>query len=135
MASLPEAVVMVIRRGERVLIIQRAAGIPGGGYWAPPSGRIEPGETQPETVVREAAEETGLLVEPVSEVWECLSSGGSYTLHWWLAEWVSGDLTLDPLEVTRAAWLTVDEYYALDPVYEQDREFFREVFPRVCPSS
>jgi 8-oxo-dGTP diphosphatase len=35
---------------------------PGKGLWSVPGGRIEPGETDEQAVVREVAEETGLVV-------------------------------------------------------------------------
>ena len=41
-----DAVIAVITKGEKVLLIQRAPGIRGGGYWAPVSGEVEPGESQ-----------------------------------------------------------------------------------------
>lgn len=43
----------------RLLLIRRGRG-PGAGLWSVPGGRVEPGETVGEAVVRELAEETGL---------------------------------------------------------------------------
>ena len=37
---------------------------PGKGQWSVPGGRIEPGETDQEALVRETREETGLIVTP-----------------------------------------------------------------------
>ena len=45
----------------RLLLIRRGHG-PGAGLWSFPGGRLEPGETLHEAVVREAFEETGLEV-------------------------------------------------------------------------
>ena len=45
----------------RLLLIKRGHD-PGAGLWSVPGGRIEPGETDEQAVVREVAEETGLLV-------------------------------------------------------------------------
>jgi 8-oxo-dGTP diphosphatase len=45
----------------RMLLIQRGHE-PGKGLWSVPGGRIEPGETDQEAVVREVREETGLEV-------------------------------------------------------------------------
>src|SRR5580658_10947123 len=47
----------------RLLLIKRGHE-PGAGLWSLPGGRIEPGETDAEALVREMAEETGLQVEP-----------------------------------------------------------------------
>jgi 8-oxo-dGTP diphosphatase len=49
-------------RGNRLLLIKRGHE-PGAGLWSLPGGRIEPGETDEEAVVREILEETGLRVE------------------------------------------------------------------------
>jgi 8-oxo-dGTP diphosphatase len=45
----------------RMLLILRGHE-PGKGLWSIPGGRIEPGETDEQAVIREVAEETGLLV-------------------------------------------------------------------------
>lgn len=47
---------------ERLLMIKRGHE-PGAGLWSIPGGRIEPGETDAEALVREMFEETGLAVE------------------------------------------------------------------------
>jgi len=47
----------------RLLLIQRGHE-PGAGLWSLPGGRVEPGETDAEALVREMEEETGLTVEP-----------------------------------------------------------------------
>ena len=46
----------------RLLLIKRGHE-PGAGLWSIPGGRIEPGETDAEALVREMQEETGLAVE------------------------------------------------------------------------
>jgi 8-oxo-dGTP diphosphatase len=46
----------------RLLLIKRGHA-PGAGLWSLPGGRIEPGETDAQALVREMREETGLLVE------------------------------------------------------------------------
>jgi 8-oxo-dGTP pyrophosphatase MutT (NUDIX family) len=48
----------------RLLLVQRAAGKPLPLHWGVPSGKIEPGETARMAVVRELAEEVGLVVQP-----------------------------------------------------------------------
>jgi ADP-ribose pyrophosphatase YjhB (NUDIX family) len=46
----------------RLLMIKRGHE-PGAGLWSIPGGRIEPGETDAEAVIREMIEETGLTVQ------------------------------------------------------------------------
>jgi len=47
----------------RILLVRRRND-PGSGLWSVPGGRVEPGETDTQAVIREMAEETGLVVEP-----------------------------------------------------------------------
>ena len=127
--SLPDAIVAIVRKGDRVLVIQRGQDVPGPGYWAPPSGKVEPGEPQEMTVVREVREEVGLAVRPICKVWECVAATGTHLLHWWLAELIGGELTLDPREVSAACWVTSEEYFAFDKTFEGDHLFFRDILP------
>jgi len=126
-----EGIVAVIERRRRVLVIRRAQGVPFPGYWAPLSGRLEPGERQAEALVREVREEVGLVVRAGRKVWECPSSDGLYTLHWWVAhlEDEAHDVVPDPREVGAYAWVEPAEFERLDPVFEADAVFFREIFP------
>ena len=52
---------VIIDESGRMLLILRGHE-PGRGLWSIPGGRIEPGETDQQAVVREVAEETGLRV-------------------------------------------------------------------------
>jgi len=124
-----DAVVAVITNGDKVLLIERAPTVRGGGYWAPVSGEVEPGESQEAAVAREAMEEVGLTVRPLRKVWENISSRGTFRLHWWLAEYVAGELVLEKREVSDARWLTADEINRMDTTFEGDREFFQKVLP------
>lgn len=54
---------IVLDAAGRLLLVRRA-NEPGRGLWSVPGGRVEPGETDRDALVRELAEETGLLVRP-----------------------------------------------------------------------
>jgi len=47
----------------RVLIAQRPAGKQMGGLWEFPGGKMEPGETPEQALIRELAEELGIVVQ------------------------------------------------------------------------
>ena len=52
----------LIHHADGRLLLIRRANPPGRGRWSLPGGRVEPGETDAAAVVREVAEETGLIV-------------------------------------------------------------------------
>lgn len=56
------------------MLIKRAT-VPFSGYWALPGGRVDPGETVEQTVVREVKEETGLDVAVICKVGEYHEQG------------------------------------------------------------
>jgi 8-oxo-dGTP diphosphatase len=51
----------IVRRGDALLLVQRARE-PGAGRWSVPGGRVEFGESLADAVVREVREETGIEV-------------------------------------------------------------------------
>jgi 8-oxo-dGTP diphosphatase len=58
----------------KILLIKRSTP-PFVGYWALPGGRVDPGETVEQTIVREVKEETGLDVTVISKVGEYHEQG------------------------------------------------------------
>ena len=125
-----DAIVGVVLRGARFVAIRRGPAVVFPGYWAPPSGRLEAGETQSEAVVREMAEELGLEVVPIAKVWECPTQDGLFTLHWWSAR-PTDDRAIVPQagEVSEARWVTGEEFLELRPSFEADREFIEQILP------
>ena len=125
---------MVLRRGARLLVIRRAPGVILPGYWTPPSGRIEPGETQEEALVREAEEELGVEATPIAKVWECPMEGDDIPLHWWTARIGPCELRPDPGEVADTRWVTREEFLRLEPIFAEDRDFVAHVLPTLGPA-
>ena len=68
-----DVVAAVIRRGGKVLLASRPADKPPAG-WEFPGGKVEPGETLADAVVRELDEELGVSVRPGEEL-ETLQNG------------------------------------------------------------
>jgi 8-oxo-dGTP pyrophosphatase MutT (NUDIX family) len=125
-----EAIVAVLRRADRVLVIRRGPDSARSGYWAPLSGKLEPGETQEEALVREVHEEVGLAVSPLRKVWQSETDDGTFRLHWWTAtETGNGTIVPDPGEVSEVRWVTPAEFLTMTPLFDADREFFADVLP------
>ncbi len=59
---------------DKILLIKRRT-TPFKGYWAIPGGRVDPGETVEQTIVREVKEETGLDVTVVRKIGEYHEQG------------------------------------------------------------
>jgi 8-oxo-dGTP diphosphatase len=126
-----EAIVGVIRRDGLVLVIQRGPGATFAGHWSPPTGRLEPGESQQQALVREMHEELGLHVRPLDKVWESMTDNGVYRLHWWTLAEDGAELRPDPLEIGAIRWVTSQGFLALQPTFRGGREFFRNVLPTI----
>ncbi|GHH20851.1 NUDIX domain-containing protein [Streptomyces lanatus] len=124
-----EAIVAVLLRADRLLAIRRGPAVARPGYWQPVSGKIEPGETQRDAVVREVHEEVGLTAVPLAKVWESETDDGRFRLHWWTATADTGDVVPDPDEVGEVRWVTPEEFLTLDPLFDGDREFFERILP------
>jgi 8-oxo-dGTP diphosphatase len=133
MPTMPQrqAIVAVILRADRVLAVRRGPGVVRPGYWQPLSGKIEPGESQQDAVVREVREEVGLTVVPLEKVWESETDDGGFRLHWWTAKADTGEVVPDPREVAETRWVTAEQFLRLDPVFEGDREFFERILPEL----
>ena len=97
-----EARFLVVHRGERADV-------------SLPKGKVDPGETLPQTAVREIAEETGLAITlgaPLGTVNYLLPSGRDKIVHYWSAEVDEHALALTHFvpnnEVAALEWISLD---------------------------
>ncbi|MER6125483.1 (deoxy)nucleoside triphosphate pyrophosphohydrolase [Streptomyces sp. NPDC001795] len=99
--------------GGRLLAARRSAPPELAGRWELPGGKVEPGESPEQALVRELREELGVTAEPVDRVpgeWQ-LKPG--YVLRVWTARLLAG--TPEPLEDhDELRWLTPDEIWDVD---------------------
>jgi ADP-ribose pyrophosphatase YjhB (NUDIX family) len=113
----------------RLLLIKRGRE-PGRGLWSLPGGRVEPGESEHEAIVREMVEETGLrvrVVRLVGRVHRPSPAGSTYDIGDYLCEVLEpdgGTLTAGD-DADDARWVDAAEYGAL-PVVEGMREILEE---------
>jgi 8-oxo-dGTP diphosphatase len=115
-----DGVIIVLQRGQHFLVGKRAPHKPAPGYWTQLSGKVEPGESQRETVVREAMEEVGCEVLPVRKLQQGPSSNGEFMLHYWLAKIIEGEPRICDDELAALRWVTVAQLRDLSPIFQQD---------------
>jgi len=116
-------VVAVIRRGQRFLIIRRAAEVAAPGMLCFPGGGIEPGETEEKALVRELFEELGIGASPRRRIWRRVTPWG-VDLAWWLVEVESNrPVAPNPAEVAECLWLTASELEHREDLLESNRQF------------
>ncbi len=97
----------VIRDG-RVLSAQRSEPPALAGLWEFPGGKVEPGETEHDALVRECAEELGLRLQVHDRVGPEVAVGdGRYLLRVWAASVLEGEIRLSDHSAVR--WLSEDE--------------------------
>ena len=129
-----DAVAVVLKRGEKYLLIKRAKHGAARDYWCPITGAVEQGETQAQAVKREAKEELGIAVRPLHKVWECLTDDKEYVLHWWHALLEDDTVAINPDEVKEYRWLTYEEMLNLKKMFDADRRFFKSIAPNLSDS-
>jgi 8-oxo-dGTP diphosphatase len=81
-----------------------------------PKGKVDPGETLPETAVREIAEETGLVIglgPPLGVVEYALPNGRDKVVYYWSAEVspaaIANSTFASNDEIERLTWMTLDK--------------------------
>ena len=102
----------------RLLLIKRGHA-PGAGLWSLPGGRIEPGETDAEALVREMREETGLAVEPgqlIGTVRRPAQDGDVFDIRDYAARVTGGSLRAGD-DAAEARWVAPGELDSL-PITE-----------------
>ncbi|MCE7005108.1 NUDIX hydrolase [Kibdelosporangium philippinense] len=83
--------------------------------WSLPKGHIEDGETPEQTAVREVKEETGITGEVVRalgsiDYWFVAENRRVHkTVHHYLLNALSGELSDEDTEVTEVAWVALDD--------------------------
>ena len=104
-----EVVAALIWDGERFLICQRPEHKARGLLWEFVGGKVEPGETKQEALIRECKEELDVVISVGDVFMDVVHEYPDITVHLTLfhAQIVNGEIRL--LEHNAIAWITPDE--------------------------
>ncbi|MET8095440.1 NUDIX domain-containing protein [Streptomyces sp. NPDC005236] len=122
----------VIVHAGRVLMMRRSVPV-GSVVWTFPSGKVEAGESPADAAVREASEETGVTVTPVSMLGERVHPVTGRRVVYVACRLVSGEArATSPREVAEVTWAGLDDVRRLVPggVFEPVQAYLDNVLPR-----
>lgn len=104
-----EVVAALIWDGDRFMICQRPAHKARGLLWEFVGGKVEPGETKEEALIRECREELAVTVAPKDLFMDVVHEYPDLTVHLSLFNAVIAEGTPRLLEHNDIRWSTVDE--------------------------
>lgn len=117
MLKIIDVVAAIIERDGKILLAQRPASADQPGLWEFPGGKVEPGESQPQALVRELREELGIEARPAGYVASQRKavSGRMIHLHAWHVPAWEGEVTA--MEHSALVWVFPQEAlsYSLAP--------------------
>lgn len=128
----------LIDRGEslkrtRILLLQRAPELDGGGLYGLPGGRVDPGENWESAIRREVLEEVGVKIGDVRQLgWvDYTDKQGQIwlTLFVRATDWFGAPQNCEPLKHTRLDWLSLLDLADPEskiPLFEPLRAFICE---------
>ena len=94
------------------------------GYYYPPGGHIEAGETEEEALMREIKEELSLIARPIARLAISQGDVADQRTYWWQCE-VTGDMEVNP-ELKDAQYFTRAQMENDVKVWPATRNFFRD---------
>jgi NAD+ diphosphatase len=124
---LEPAVIVAVIRPPGEILLARSTRLPAGMH-SVLAGFVEAGETLEQCVAREVFEETGIIVSGItyvaSQPWPFPRS----LMLGFVAEYQSGEIVIDPTELSSAAWFALDEL----PSIPSSLSMARTLIDHVC---
>lgn len=119
-------VAALLRDGDRVLVQQRHPGGERGLKWEFPGGKVEPGETDPDALVRECREELEIEIAVDGLAWSCVHAYADLEVELLLyrCRLLSGEPR--PLAAHAVRYVPVTELHEL-PFLEADLPFVEKL--------
>lgn len=113
------AAVMLRAAGREFLLAQRPEGKVYAGYWEFPGGKVEPGESVREALIRELQEELGITVTACTP-WltrQFTYPHATVRLHFWRVTAWTGEIGITaPLEHAAVDWLECGKIASVSPI-------------------
>ena len=114
MIKTTEVVAALIWDGDRFLICQRPAHKARGLLWEYVGGKVEPGETKEEALIRECREELGVTITVCDVFMDVIHEYPDITVHLTLFHASIAEGTIRLLEHNAIAWITPAEIPGYD---------------------
>lgn len=124
-----EVVAGLVRREDHVLICRRPMGKARGGQWEFAGGKVEPGETKQQALVREFREELDVELNPAAVVLDVTHNYPDLTVHLSLLEATVAEGEPRALEHSEIRWVKMKDIHAFD-LCPADRELVQLLHKR-----
>jgi mutator protein MutT len=122
---------LLLRRGDEVLLAMKKRGF-GSGRWNGVGGKLDPGETIEQALVRECQEEISVTPTAYAKVAEhdfILDSEGAESWHMFVHTYVCTEWDGEPVETEEMApkWFDISDI-PYDDMWQDDRYWMPQVF-------
>ena len=113
---------VVLIKGNKVLLLKRSKGSPWKpGYWGPPGGHVDPGETPKQAAVREIFEEAGLRIkESDLELMLQRTKNSFGVIYYFVTDKFTGEGVALSHEHDGFTWANWEKIQSLDTTFEPD---------------
>ena len=95
------------------------------GFYYPPGGHAQKGETEKQTLIREIREELNLAIEPVRKIVEAPGDVRGELDSWWFCRIKGGKLRARKKEIANVGYFTQKEMEKMN-LWPATRKFFKK---------